>query len=471
MVSMRMLATAAIAGLMSVSAAAQPKAPSADEAAFRSLYKELVETNTSFPGGSCTLAAERLAARFKAAGFADADLHLIVPPDHPKDGNLVVVYPGRDPKAKAVLMLAHIDVVAAKREDWTRDPFTLVEEGGYFYARGSFDDKAQAAAWADTLIRYHQEGYKPRRTLKVALTCGEDSAAVSGAELLARQYRDLIDAGIAFNEGADGELDANGKPVSHNLLAAEKSPASFTFEVTNAGGHSSRPVPDNAIYHLARALDKVSRYEFPVQLNDANRAYFTGMAPIVGGETGQAMRDIVANPKNAAADAILSREANYHAMLRTTCVATMLSAGHAENALPQRARATVNCRIFPGVPVEEVRATLVKIVDDPAVSIPTPSLHFPAAAAPPLNAKVLGPIETLSAKMWPGVPVVPMLQPGATDATFLNAAGIPTYGVSGLFVDPDLGHIHGLNERIRVDSVMKGREFMYRLIKLFADQK
>lgn len=471
MVSMRMLATAAVAGLISVSAAAQPKGPAADETAFRSLYKELVETDTSYPGGSCTLAAQRLAARFKAAGFADADVHLIVPTDHPKDGNLVVVYPGRDPKAKAVLMLAHIDVVAAKREDWTRDPFTLVEEGGYFYARGSFDDKAQAAVWADSLIRYHQEGYKPRRTLKVALTCGEDSAAVSGAELLARQYRDLIDAGIAFNEGADGELDANGKPVSHTVLAAEKSPASFTFEVTNPGGHSSRPVPDNAIYHLARALDKVSRYEFPVQLNDANRAYFSGMAAIVGGETGQAMRDIVANPSNAAADAILSRDPNYHAMLRTTCVATMLSAGHAENALPQRARATVNCRIFPGVPVEEVRATLAKIVDDPAVSIPTPPLHFPPAAAPPLNEKVLGPIQTLSAKMWPGVPVVPMLQPGATDATFLNAAGIPTYGVSGLFVDPDLGRIHGLNERIRVDSVMKGREFMYRLIKLFADQK
>ena len=450
---------------------ADAQSPTVDQGAFRSLYKALVETDTSFPDGSCTLAVQRVADRMKAAGFAAADLHIIVPPDHPKDGNLVVIYPGRDPKAKAVLMLAHIDVVAAKREDWTRDPFTLIEEDGYFYGRGSSDDKAQAAIWADTLIRYRQEGFKPNRTLKMALTCGEDSAATNGAQLLSTQYRDLIDAGIALNEGAGGELDAKGARVSHTVLAAEKSPASFTFEVTNPGGHSSRPVPDNAIYHLVRAVDRVSRYEFPVRLNDANRSYFSRMASVIGGETGKAMSDIVADPADAKADAILSRDPGYHAMLRTTCVATMLQAGHAENALPQRARATINCRIFPGVPVEEVRATLSRLVDDPAVSIPPASLHFPPASAPPLTPQVLGPVETVSSRMWPGVPVVPILQAGATDATYLNAVGIPAFGISGIFFEPDLGHIHGLNERIKAASLYEGREFLYRLVKIYADQK
>lgn len=458
------------AALALVATAAGAQTLTADQSAFRSLYKELVETNTSFPDGSCTLAVQRVTDRMKAAGFAAPDLKIIIPPDHPKDGNLVVIYPGRDPKAKAVLLLAHIDVVAAKREDWTRDPFTLVEEGGYFYARGSSDDKAQAAIWADTLIRYRQEGFKPKRTIKMALTCGEDSAAVNGAHLLSTQYRDLIDAGIALNEGAGGELNANGERVSHTVLAAEKTPASFIFEVTNPGGHSSRPVPDNAIYHLVRAVDKVSRYEFPVQLDDANRSYFSRMASVIGGETGQAMTDIVANPADAKADAILSRDPGYHAMLRTTCVATMLEAGHAANALPQRARATINCRIFPGVPMEEVRATLIKVVDDPAVSIPPAALHFPPASAPPLTPRVLGPVEKVSADMWPGVPVVPILQAGATDSTYLNAVGIPAFGISGLFFDPDLGHIHGLNERIGVKSLYEGRTFLYRLVKIYADQ-
>jgi acetylornithine deacetylase/succinyl-diaminopimelate desuccinylase-like protein len=244
----------------------------------------------------------------------------------------------------------------------------------------------------------------------------------------------------------------------------------FILETTNPGGHSSRPVPDNAIYHLIRALDRISRYEFPVQLDDANRAYFSRMSKIVGGETGAAMAAIVANPADAQADAILSRDANYHAILRTTCVTTMLNAGHAPNALPQRARANVNCRIFPGVPVEQVQATLAKLADDPAVKITVAEGGMPAASAPPLTPKVLGPIEKLSQQMWPGVPVVPILQAGATDATFLNAAGIPAFGVSGIFYDPDLGHIHGLNERIRVKSVMEGREFLYRLVKAYADQ-
>jgi acetylornithine deacetylase/succinyl-diaminopimelate desuccinylase-like protein len=456
--------------VLASSAVAQP-APRQDEAAFRGLYKELVETRTAFPDGDCTLAATRMAARLKAAGFPDSDLHLIVPEGHPKDGNLVAVYPGRDAKAKAVLMLAHIDVVAAKREDWTRDPFTLVEEDGYFYARGAFDDKAQAAIWVDTLIRYRQEGYKPRRTVKMALTCGEEGGGfIDGAQWLSAHNRELIDAGIALNEGAGGELDDKGARVDHSFLAAEKRSAGFTFEVTNPGGHSSRPVPDNAIYHLIRAVDRVSRYEFPVMLDDANRGYFSKMAKVVGGEKGAAMAAIVANPNDAKADAILSKDAGYHAMLRTTCVATQMEAGHAPNALPQRAKAMINCRIFPGVPVEQVYNTLVKLADDPAVKIAMPTGGFPDAPPPPMNPQVLGPLEKVSQAMWPGVPVVPVLQPGATDATALNAVGIPAFGISGLFIDPDLGRIHGLNERIRVKSLMEGREFLYRLIKAYADQ-
>ena len=463
--------TALAAAAVFASSTAGAQAPQPDEVAFRRLYKELVETRTAFPEGDCTLAATRMAARLKAAGFADSDLHLIVPEGKPKDGNLVVIYPGKDPKAKAVLMLAHIDVVAAKREDWTRDPFTLVEEDGYFYARGAFDDKAQAAIWTDTLIRYKQQGYKPRRTIKMALTCGEEGGGfVDGAQWLSTHNRDLIDAGIALNEGAGGELDASGKRVSHTVLAAEKHSAGFIFEVTNPGGHSSRPVPDNAIYHLIRAVDRVSRYEFPVQLDDANRGYFTRMSKIVGGEKGAAMSAILANPKDAQADALLSKDPSMHAMLRTTCVATQMQAGHAPNALPQRATAMINCRIFPGVPVDEVYQTLVKLADDPEVKITSPRDGFPEAPAPAMGPKVLGPVEKISEAMWPGVPVVPILQPGATDATFLNAAGIPTFGISGLFIDPDLGRIHGLNERIRVKSLMEGREFLFRLIKAYADQ-
>jgi acetylornithine deacetylase/succinyl-diaminopimelate desuccinylase-like protein len=464
----------AVAAIAFAATAAQAQAIKPDQAAFRDLYKELVETNTTYSAGSCTLAAERMAARLKAAGFPETDLHLLVPPDHPKDGNLVAVYPGKDPKAKAVLMLAHIDVVEAKREDWVRDPFKLVEEDGYFYGRGASDDKAQAAIWVDSLIRYKKEGFKPRRTIKMALTCGEEGGGqVNGASWLAQTQRELIDAEFALNEGAGGAFDAAGKRVAHNVQAGEKTSVGFKLEVTNPGGHSSRPVPDNAIYHLIRALDRISQYEFPVQLNDATRGYFTKMSKIVGGETGAAMTAIVANPQDKAAYATLSKDPSLHAILGTTCVATRLDAGHANNALPQRATAIVNCRIFPGVPVDEVQQTLVKVAADPAVSITWPSdgRSRVEAGAPPLTPQVMGPIEKVSAQMWPGVPVVPILQAGGTDAKPLIAAGIPTYGVSGLFFEPDLGHIHGLNERIGVTSLYEGRDFLYRLVKIYADQK
>jgi acetylornithine deacetylase/succinyl-diaminopimelate desuccinylase-like protein len=307
------------------------------------------------------------------------------------------------------------------------------------------------------------------------LTCGEESGGrLNGATWLVQNRRDLIDAEFALNEGAGGQLDDHGKRIAHTIEAGEKTSQSFVLEVTNPGGHSSRPVPDNAIYRLADALEKIRGYEFPVMLNDANRGYLTQMAKVVGGEQGAAMAAIVANPADARADAILSKDPSLHTMLRTTCVATMLSAGHAQNALPQRATANINCRIFPGVPREAVRAKLIEIIADPQVSVSKTSIvraeGETPAPAPPLTPRILGPIEKVSTELWPGVPVVPILQAGATDGKPLTAAGIPTYGVSGIFLEPDLGRIHGLNERVGVQSLYEGREFLYRLVKIYADQ-
>jgi acetylornithine deacetylase/succinyl-diaminopimelate desuccinylase-like protein len=447
-------------------------APSPGEPAFRALYKEMVETDSSFAGGSCTAVAEKVAVRLKAAGFTDKDLILFAPPEQPKAGGLVAVIPGTDPKLKAVLMLGHIDVVNAKREDWTRDPFVMVEEGGYFYGRGVADMKAQSSIWADNMIRFKQEGYKPKRTIKMALTCGEEGGGfVNGARWLTENRKDLIDAAFALNEGGGGQLDDKGVRIAQTVQAAQKASMTFTFEATNPGGHSSRPRPDNAIYSLARAVDRLSGYDFPLMFNDANRGYFAAMSKIVGGETGAAMAAIVANPNDKAAEALLNRSPGYHTMLRTTCVATMMSAGHASNALPQRAQANINCRVMPGVPMEDVLAVLTKVVDDPEVKITGRTSLVRRAPPAPLTDEILGPIKAVNAALWGGVPVVPQMSAGASDAIYLNLAGIPTYGVSGIFGDPDGSGAHGLNERVRVRSVLEGRDFLYRLVKTYADPK
>jgi acetylornithine deacetylase/succinyl-diaminopimelate desuccinylase-like protein len=460
-----------VAAVIVSTGVARGKTPDDGLSRFRETYKELVETNTTLSAGDCTLAATRMAAHLQAAGYPESELRIFVPDGHPKEGGLLAVLHGSDPKAKAILMLAHIDVVEAKRADWTRDPFTLIEEGGYFYARGTSDMKAQAAIWVDNLVRFREEGFKPKRTIKLALTCGEETnSALNGAGWLAANERQAIDAEFAITEGVDADLDAQGHRVMIGVLAAEKVSQNYTFEVTNPGGHSSRPIPDNAIYHLVRAVDRVSHYEFPVQLDDANRGYFGGMARIIGGTKGAAMAAVAANPQDAAAVSVLDENRNWHAMLRTTCVATMLSAGHATNALPQRATANINCRIFPGVTREAIQAQLVKIADDPAVKVSIPEVRGPLANATPLTPQILKPVETVAHQLWPGVPVVPALEPGASDAQFLNPAGIPTYGITGLFTDPDGGNIHGLNERIRVQSVYEGRKFLYRLVKLYANQ-
>jgi acetylornithine deacetylase/succinyl-diaminopimelate desuccinylase-like protein len=469
--AMRLVRDAILPLALVAATTAVAAAPDDGLARFRATYKELVETNTTLSAGDCTLAAQRMAARLRSAGYPESDLHLFVPEGHPKEGGLVAVLHGTEPKAKAVLMLAHVDVVEAKRADWTRDPFTLIEEGGYFYGRGTSDMKAQAAIWVDNLVRYREEGFKPKHTIKLALTCGEETnGALNGADWLVKNERDLIDAAFALTEGMDPELDAQGRRVALHVLAGEKVSQNYTFEVTNPGGHSSRPVADNAIYHLVRAVDRVSHYEFPVQLNDASRAYLVGMSRVVPGAKGAAMATVARDPTDAAAVAILDQDPTLHSMLRTTCVATMLSAGHATNALPQRARANINCRIMPASSREEVLAQLLKLADDPALAVTIPEIRGPVARPAPLTPQILGPIEAVTRELWPGVPVIPGFEPGASDAQFMNPAGIPTYGISGLFADPDYGNAHGLNERIRIQSVYEGRTFLYRLVKAYADQ-
>ena len=465
---MRTFVTAALALSFTLPALAQTRP---DQQRFRALYKELIETNTSLSAGSCTLAASRMAAHLKAAGYPDADLHPFSVPDHPKEGGLVAILHGSDSKAKAILLLGHLDVVEAKREDWTRDPFTLIEEGGYFYGRGTADMKAQVAAWVDTMVRYKEEGFKPRRSIKMALTCGEEtSTAFNGAGWLATHERALIDAEFALNEGGGGRLDASGKPLILTVQAAEKFPQNYQLEVTNPGGHSSRPVPNNAIYHLAAGLTKISTYQFPFQASDITKAYFAKMGPQVGGEMGAAMTAFSKGDMMAAP--VLAKDPSYNSVLHTTCIPTLLSAGHANNALPQRADANINCRIFPGTSVEEVRAKLQELVADPEIKVTASDKRSEVPKGPqPLTPVIFKPVENLAAKMWPGVPVVPFMSAGATDGAFLTPAGIPTYGVSGMFGDPDGNGAHGLNERLRVKSVYDGRDFLYQIVKVYAQAK
>ena len=462
------------ATVLSTSGHAAPPAPSAGEADFRALYKELIETNTSQSVGSCTLAAERMAARLKAAGFADSQITMFAVPEHPKDGGLVAILPGTDRKAKPILLLAHIDVVEAKRADWTRDPFTLIEEDGYFYGRGTVDDKAQAAIWTDTMVRFAREKYKPKRTVKLALTCGEEtSGAFNGAEWLSKNKRELIDAAFALNEGGGGRttgkgLSAGGKLEGQSIQIGEKAYQDFTLTVTNPGGHSSTPVRDNAIYVLGDALGKIRDFEFPIQFSDTTRAFFTTTGKVRGDAVGQAMVALAANPADTKAEAILNQDRAFHSMLRTTCVATMVDAGHALNALPQRATANVNCRMFPGRTSLETRAALAKAIDNPKVTIALRVEDKPIAIPPPLDPAIVGPAQMLATKYFPGVPFVPTMLAGATDGVYMEAVGIPTYGVPGIWLDPDGNGLHGLNERVEVRSLLTGRAYLYDLVKSYA---
>jgi acetylornithine deacetylase/succinyl-diaminopimelate desuccinylase-like protein len=461
-------------GVMTGGAQAQQSTPSADEQAFRSLYKELVEINTTLSVGSCTAAAEAMAARLEEAGIPSTAMRIVAPPEHPKSGALIATYAGKDRKLAPILLLAHVDVVEARREDWARDPFTLVEEGGNFYARGSSDDKAMAAVFTDTLIRFQREGFKPRRDVKLALTCGEEtSESFNSVQWLLQTHPELLKARFALNEGAGGLLDASGKPMTLGIQAGEKVYQDFKLETTNRGGHSSVPVRLNAINQLAAGLTRLAAYRFPVHLNQTTRAYFEKQAELTDSpQVAADMRSVLKDPVDGeATDRLWTVNPAWNGMLRTTCVATQIEGGHAPNALPQRAIANVNCRVHPDDSMDSVREQLVKVLADDGISVKLSAEVGVISPVPPLTPQILDPIRKVSALLWPGVPLLPTMSTGATDGRFLNSAGIPTYGLSGMFFNAEGSHAHGLNEYIPVRTLMDGRRFLYEVVKIYSQQK
>ncbi len=440
-----------------------------DDAAYnqtaREIYRELIEINTTDSVGSTTPAAEAMAARLRQAGFPQTDIQVLSP--DPRKGNLVARYRGTG-RRKPLLLLAHLDVVEAKREDWSLDPFTFTEKGGYFYGRGTTDDKAMAAVWIATFIRLRQENFVPDRDLIVALTADEESGDFNGADWLVKNHRDLIDAEMALNEGGESQMK-DGRYLLNAVQASEKVYQSFRLEVKDPGGHSSRPRKDNAIYHLAEGLTKLEKYQFPVRSTEVTSMYYRRMSALQSGQLAADMKAVSRNPPDKASAARLSASPFDNALLRTTCVATRLEGGHADNALPQTARAVVNCRILPGESPEEVRSTLVRIIDDPKVSVTAIDDAKPSNPSP-LKADIMGPIERLTSILWPGIPVVPIMSTGATDGLYLRNAGIPTYGVSGFFEDVEDTRAHGRDERLGVKQFYEGREFLYRLVKALSEQ-
>jgi acetylornithine deacetylase/succinyl-diaminopimelate desuccinylase-like protein len=432
--------------------------PSAEDALAREIFEELIEINTTDSVGDNTRAAEAMARRLRDAGFPEEDVRVLEP--HPRKGNLVARLRGSG-KREPILLLAHIDVVEALPSDWSFDPFTFLEKDGYFYGRGTSDDKAMAAIWIASLIRMKRESYLPDRDLIVALTADEEGGSYNGVQWLLANHRDLIDAAYCLNEGGGGQMK-DGKKLSNSVQLSEKLFQSFSLESTNPGGHSSRPRKDNAIYQLSSALVKISQHEFPVELDEITSAYFEKMSAIESGETSRDMLE-VGRRSDPGAAARLSASPYYNAVLRTTCVATRLEGGHAENALPQTARATVNCRIFPGSDPKDVQRTLESVVGDEGVRL-SPVLPASPSLPSPLLPEVMGPIEKITGEMWPGVPVVPTMSTGATDGLYLRNAGIPTYGVSGIFGDVDDARAHGKDERLLVSSFYEGREFLHQLV-------
>ncbi|MBT8078983.1 MAG: M20/M25/M40 family metallo-hydrolase [Gammaproteobacteria bacterium] len=431
------------------------------QALARDLLKELIEIDTTDSRGDNTRAAEAMAARLLEAGFDDADVQVLAPA--PRKGNLVARLRGRESGRKPILLLAHIDVVEADPADWTKEPFTFVEEDGYFYGRGVLDDKNEAAIHVANLIRLKQEGYQPDRDIIVALTADEEGGDHNGVTWLLENHRDLIDAEFAINEGGGGGI-IDGEYAVHSVQASEKVYQDFSLIVTNPGGHSSLPQKENAIYRLADALTRIRNYDFPVQLNEITRAYFERSAELDDGLLGEAMRGLLQAPPDPASVEMLSGMPFVNSRMRTTCVATMVDAGHAVNALPQRAQANVNCRILPDVSIDSVLATLDAVVGDHRVLISTVNKATPSPPSP-LTPEMLEPVERITQQMWPGVPVIPTMGTGATDGLYLRNAGIPVYGVSGIFVDVNDVRAHGQDERMLVKSFFEGQEFLYELTK------
>ena len=445
--------------LLCLSAQAQP-----DQALTRDIFKELIEINTTNSTGNTTRAAEAMAARLRAAGFPESNIFIGGPNE--TSGNLVARMHGSG-KRKPLLLLAHIDVVEALREDWTTDPFKFEEIDGFYYARGSRDDKAMAAIFVANMIRMKREKFVPDRDIIVALTDDEEGGDFNGVSWLIANHKELIDAQYALNEGGGGQ-EINGKKVLNSVQLSEKVFQSFKLEVKNRGGHSSQPRKDNAIYQLSRAIDNLAKYDFPVNLNDGTRAYFYRTSKIESGQLAADMRSVITATPDPEAIKRLSEYPNYNAMLRTTCVATMINGGHAENALPQTATATVNCRILPGEDPAKIKQMLVDVFADKEVTVTEIKPAKPSHPSP-LDAEVFGPIEKLTKQMW-NIPVVPTMSTGATDGLYLRNAGIPTYGVSGLFADITDVRAHGRDERIGVKSFYEGQEFLYQLVKALSEK-
>jgi acetylornithine deacetylase/succinyl-diaminopimelate desuccinylase-like protein len=427
----------------------------------REIFKQLVEINTTDSVGSTTVAAEAMAARFRAAGFPEADIKVVGP--NPRKGNLVVRYRGNGSK-RPMILLAHLDVVEAKREDWSFDPFTLTEKDGYLYGRGTADDKTMAAVFVTNLLRLKSEGFVPSRDLILALTADEEGGTFNGVKWLIANQRNLIDAEYAINEGGGGVM-RKGKYLTNEVQAAEKVYQDIRLEVRNSGGHSSMPVKDNAIYRLSAGLSKIGAFDFPVELNEITRTYFEWSAPAqIDPQTRADMLAVSKVPTDLAAAARLSAQSPYfNSIMRTTCVATKLEGGHATNALPQLAAANVNCRILPGVSPAKVLETLTKIVDDPKIQFSFVGEATPSKPAV-LRDDVMSAVTAIAGAMYPGVPVVPTMSTGATDGLHLRNAGIPTFGVDGLFDDIDDVRAHGRDERVGVKQFNEDLEFQYRLI-------
>ena len=467
-----MCCTAAVTAMLvatTTALTAQNTSPAEDMQRARSILAELVEINTTnSERGDTTAAARALERRLLDAGFPAADVHVLVPADAATKGNLVARYRGRNPRLKPILLLAHLAVVEALPGDWSVDlnPFEFLERGGYYYGRGVTDDKDEAAIYTSNFIRMRREGFVPDRDIVVALTADEEGGPRNGVRFLLEEHRELIDAAFALNEGGGG-MARDGEKISNNVQAAEKKFLSYYFTATNPGGHSSLPVKKHAIYDLSQALLAVQSYEFPVMLNEVTEAFFAGSADLVGGEMGEAMRRIVTDPDDAAAAATLSADTGYNSRLRTTCVATLLEGGHAQNALPQTAQANVNCRLLPSHDPADVRARLQALAEPFEVEVSTRGTATPSPPSP-LTPEVLEPIERITREMWPGVPVLPVMSTGATDGLYLRREGIPVYGVSGIFGDMDDRRAHGRDERIRIEHFYEGQEFLYRLVKALA---
>ena len=435
------------------------------------IFRQLIEINTTDSVGSVTDAAKAMQQRFLAVGFPAADMQLLGPTDRKQ--NLVVLYRGASGK-KPILLIGHLDVVEARRADWTTDPFQFVTKDGYYYGRGTQDMKESDAILVATLLRLHKEGFKPDRDIVLALTADEEGGKSNGVAWLVQNHRDLIDAEYVLNPDGGGVELHQGKATIFSVDASEKLYADFELSVTNPGGHSSLPVPDNAIYQLTDGLQRLAHYAFPTELNGVTRAYFAAESKVMSGQTASDMQAILATPPNAEAVARLSQTPEYNATLRTTCVATRLDAGHANNALPQRAQANVNCRILPGHSKEEVRQDLIRILNNPKITVkyvdsdgriydkaPDTKALPPAAIKP----EVMQPLARVVAAMWPGIPVVTTMADGASDGIYTNAAGMPTYGISGIALESDDVRAHGKDERLPIASFDRGVDFYYDFLK------